>query len=302
MVDGRKREIAYVLIGFKRFETLKLNIDLLLTNGFEHSDIYCFVDGLVDEEDCFDSDRTDFQEFCKISLINFHFQKSNLGLKNHFKFIFNEVGKLQIEYVFFIEDDVKISLDYLKFSFFNIKYIENSKIISISAVNHCSNLFNSYHYITRFQHSWGWFTHTRYIREYLNFKLNYLSFLKLLKLEKMELRKKIYWSFKFLGLKFNTINSWAYKWQIFCMINEYNSLVPAYSLCEVNGSDKFATHTRGYSISEVKFSEFDYRDYEVQFDQNRDDYVDRLIFTKGSFLKMFSIPIMNKILKLIGGK
>lgn len=302
MVDDRKREVAYILIGFKRFEILKFNINLLKTNGFNPNAIYCYVDGLTNGNDCLDSDKSDFRKFCEKSNINFCFQNSNLGLKKHFAFVFEQVSKLKNGYVFFIEDDVKITLDYLNFSFDNLKYVENFRIVSISAVNHCSSLFNSYNYITQYQHSWGWLTHTNYIKEYLDFKLNSQSFLNLVNLKKMNLRKKIYWSYKFFGLKFNFINSWAYKWQIFCMVNEYSSLVPAYSLCEVNGSDEYATNTGGYSISEVKISLFDFSEFEVQYDQNRDDYIDRLIFTKGSFYKMFSIPVKNKILKLIGSK
>lgn len=298
MVVDRKREVTFILIGFKRFETLKFNINLLILYGFNPNSIYVYVDGLINGNDSLDLDRCEFKKFCENSLINSYFQESNLGLKNHFLFIFNQIVNLKKGYLFFVEDDVKITLDFLLFSYDNLNLIDNKAIVSISSVNHCSSHFNSFNYITQYQHSWGWVTHVDYIKAYLDFKLHFKTFLDLIKVEKLSSRIKIYWLLKLIGLKFNFINSWAYRWQIYCMINDYRSLVPAYSLCEVNGSDKYATNTEGYGISEVKIKRFDFKGYTVKYDQKRDEYIDRIIFSKGNFFRMILIPVKNKILKL----
>ncbi len=298
MVGDRKREITFVLIGFKRFENLKQNILTLLNNGVKSEFICCFMDGLDLADKIIEADKLEFVLFCKLHSIRTDLQIKNLGLKDHFNYIFREVSKFENSYLFFIEDDVKIYQDFINFGTANFYLMENSQIATISSINHCSNIYNSFNYLTRYHHSWGWVTHTRFVKQFINFNLDTKAFWDIIKVKNFNPRIKFYWLFKMFGLKFNFINSWAYKWQLFCIVNDLKSLVPAFSLCEVNGTDSLATNTGSDLMAKVEIKQFDFDKYEVRFDENRDECIDRMIFSKGNIFRMMIIPLKKRLIKI----
>lgn len=153
-----------VLFGYNRPEHINKTIESLKKNNLAYrSDLFVFVDGAKNAED-----KVNQEEVCNIvnnitgfKTIQINISDKNMGLANSViagvTEIINRFGKVIV-----LEDDLELSVNFLKFMNEALEfYFNNKKIYSIAGYSTPIKIPDTYNkclYLCRRVESWGWAT------------------------------------------------------------------------------------------------------------------------------------------------
>jgi hypothetical protein len=252
-----------VIFCYQRIKLLKLLVESLKKNQESTKTIlYIFCDGYknsVDKSNVIELRKyiKNIKGFKKIIIIK---RRKNLGLSGNIiagvECIFKKYNS-----AIFLEDDLIVSKDFLKFMNYALNfYSNNRKVWHISGWNYSiDNIKNKLcfdkqdAYLWRVMNCWGWGT---WKNRWKFFKKNPDAIIKNWnnnKIKKFNLDGNYNFFSQIVRNKENKINTWAIFWYATIFNHKGLCLNPKISLTKNNGFDKFSTHSPYKDENNLKF-------------------------------------------------
>ena len=243
-----KNFFPIVIFGYNRPQHLENLIKSIKKyKNLKKHKIYYFNDGPKTTDDALKINK--IKNILINSKIQFEkkiFRVKNVGLSESIIAGVNQILKKNLAAII-IEDDLILSSNAIEFINHYLNIFKNSKKIgSISAysyINHIPNINVRNNYFTKRHSSWCWGTWSK-VWNQINW--NKLKYKKLNNLQKFEekLNDSGYDLKYFLWANDKKIiNSWAVKFNVFCVLNDLNSIQPSNSLVINKGFDGSGSHT-----------------------------------------------------------
>ncbi|MDA9006525.1 hypothetical protein N9J36_02795 [Litoricola sp.] len=157
-----------------------------------------------------------------------------------------------------LEDDCIPSTQFFEYNDYLLnKYLTHQNIFSVCASNPLKVEFEASDqiFLSKYHFCWGWATWRRAWRQ-VDFDIvekNLVALLIQLYPRLDSFRAALYWTYISFLLKKRKIDSWAYPFSIYCLINNYRHIIPNFNLVSNLGLRKDASNTRyrGYGLSEI---------------------------------------------------
>ena len=221
---------------------------LILNKSSKLSKIFIFCDGPKNEYD--KRMIVEIKNLLKIKKIKIHhtnFRKKNIGLAKN---IIKGVSKVLNIYksCIILEDDLILNPNCIKFMNFMLKKFKKTKNIgSVSAHSYIDELkykkkFNFY--LTKRHSSWCWGTWSRVWKKIewnsKNLNSHFTSYINLRKFSEggNDLNLLLWGNYK------KIINSWAIRFNFYCMKKSLKSIQPRFSMIRNEGRDFSGTHEK----------------------------------------------------------
>lgn len=243
-------QIGVLLLGFSRPELLKKRIDEIHASKVEN--LYISIDG-GSASRTEEMDKVKLYAKSKFEHLNFfslNHHESNLGLVKH---ITGEISKVLNDYecVIVIEDDIKISPNFIKNMVSGLNLLEKDGvkgIVSGYSPLHLRILRNKWR-ASIYPYIWGWAC-TREVWRMYTFDLGNINIEKSLEVsltwQSLNQIQKDKWLGLFKKVQLNPSHTWDIQLAFLSFCKGFTNLTPIYSLVGNEGfNDIRAVHTKG---------------------------------------------------------
>jgi hypothetical protein len=246
------KKFAIIIFTYNRPHHLKKCLAYLNKNpSKKNMDVFIFKDHLLDKK--INQEYNEIFKFLDKKKIKIILRKKKYGLKRNIIDGISIISK-KYTYLIILEDDLKLSKNFIKFMKFNLIYFKNTQIAGVSgySFNKVSDNLNEI-YLSQLTSSWGWGTWSKKWQEFIE--------------RDFEKTKKKFFNNKELIKKFNFNNSqnhtkwlkrsdegklqsWNIQWEYFCFVNNYLTVYPKYTFVENLGFNQ-GTHF-AYSFNNIQ--------------------------------------------------
>lgn len=243
-------QVAVLLIGFSRPELLKKRIDEIYESGVKN--LFISIDGGVASHTK-KMDKVKHHAEVQFKYLNYFSLKHhdiNLGLVKH---VTREISNVfnNFEYIIVIEDDIRISTNFIKNMVGGLNMLNNygmSGIVSGYSPIHNRVLGNKWR-VSRYPYIWGWAC-TREIWGMYTCDLGKINIEDSLEKSNTWLRlnqfQKNKWLALFKKVQYSPLNTWDIQLVFLSFCKDFTNLAPIYSLIGNEGfNDPNAVHTKG---------------------------------------------------------
>jgi hypothetical protein len=243
-------EVGVLLLGFNRPELLKKRINEIYESKVEN--LYISIDG-GSESHTLEMDllkQYAQEKLSKIHRFSLHHHRDNLGLVRH---ITGEISNVltKHQYIIVIEDDVKISLNFINnmINGLNINKRDNLLgIVSGFSPIHFKHLQNKWR-ISRYPYIWGWAC-SKAAWESYTYNLSEVNIEQKLLHSKswnnLKPSQKIKWLRLFRKAQVNPLETWDSQLVFLSYCKDFTNLAPIFSMVGNEGfNDPRAIHTKG---------------------------------------------------------
>jgi len=257
-------KIGVLLLGFNRPELLKKRIDEIYKSRVEN--LYISIDGggksNTKEMDLIKQYAQN--KFSKLQYFNLNHHKNNLGLDKH---ITGEISKVfdKFQYIIVIEDDVKISINFINNMIDGLKIHKRESsigIVSGFSPLHFKYLKNKWR-ISSYPYIWGWAC-SRAVWQNYEYDLSGINLEQKLLNSKswnnLKPSQKLKWLGLFKKAQAKSLDTWDSRLVFLSYCKDFINLAPIFSMVGNEGfNDSRAIHTKGKKPKFVTISNLNHQ-------------------------------------------
>lgn len=240
-----------LIIAFNRPDLLKSTLDFFLRST---RSIYISIDGPRDQNEKFLTDACIYQaeQFSKKSNsgnVKIRSFDKNQGCKNGVTNALDWAFKFE-EYIIILEDDIKISQNFLSFCDLGLRYFKSdAKVFQLSGWTPVVPQLNPpIVYLTKFSHIWGWATWrdrwNLFDPDLAGWDYSNPSALPIFKDSNLTKNFDNFWKQNLLEVKTESTDIWDVQWLYSMWKHNCYSVSSGVQLCKNIGFDNRATHTK----------------------------------------------------------
>jgi hypothetical protein len=242
---------SVVIIGFNRFDYIKIQMDFIINNEYKFKSLDLVFDGIREgnQNDKYAQGKIDaYLQLCK-SKIEFEWRvrESNLGCKRNIQKTLKETFE-KVEDAIFLEDDCIPVIGFFEFMEYSLNmYRYDQDIVHISGSNLLKKINANDIYKSIFPNFWGWAGWANKSSQYIVSEL-YLSEIncalkKSINFSKLPRAHKLYWKLIYKNsLQSNTV--WDFEYAMNMMIDSKFSIYPGVNLINNIGFRTDSTHMK----------------------------------------------------------